>query len=200
MTEGDPSVKYNEFYLTLHNMFVLIAGLPGTGKTFLAKNLLSSIFSGFISLSTDEVRRLYFGLSEHQYMDFNQKIYSQDKRDIVYNVINLMVDILLTQGFSVVVEGTFYRQEKREKLLDICNRLSHQYIIIKTIFSDELMEARLQNRELSDNNVSDARYQIYLALKERFETIVQPHLIIDTQQSITSCIEEVKRYYDEIPS
>ena len=181
-------------------MFVLIAGLPGTGKTFLAENLTSSIFSGFITLNTDEVRRLYFGLSEHHYLEFNQEIYSQDKRDMVYTIINSMVEILLTQRFSVIVEGTYYSQKQRDKLLDICNRLNNQYFIIKTIFPDEKMEARLHNRKLLDNNVSDARYQIYLAIKERFEKIVQPHLVIDTQQSISTCIEEVKRYYKDIQS
>ena len=88
VSTGYPSVKYNESYLTLHEMFVLIAGLPGTGKTFLAENLTSSFFSRFITLNTDEVRHLYFGLSEHNYLEFNQEIYSQDKRDMIFNVIN----------------------------------------------------------------------------------------------------------------
>ena len=181
-------------------MFVLIAGLPGTGKTLLAENLLSSYFSGFTYISTDEVRRLYFGISKHQYLDFNQKIYSQEKRDKIYIVIDLMVELLLTQGFSVIVEGTYYQQEKRERLLDICYRLNHQYLIIKTTYPDELIEGRLQSREFSNNNISDARYQIYSAIKDRFEPIIKPHLIIDTQQSIASCIEEVKKYYDHFSS
>ncbi len=179
-------------------MLILVVGLPGTGKTFLAENLLSSHFSGFISISTDEIRRRYFGLSEHHYLDFNQEIYSQEKRNEIYNVINLMVDILLTQGFSIVVEGTYYTREKRDILLQTCHRLKHQYLIIKTSYPDELMEFRLKNREISDNDTSDARYHIYLALKERFESIEQPHITINTQQSITSCIEEVKNYYDKI--
>jgi len=179
-------------------MLILIVGLPGSGKTYLAKNLFSSHFSGFISISTDEVRRRYFNLTEHKYLEFNQEIYSQERRDEIYNVINLMVDILLTQGFSIILEGTYYSREKRNILLQTCHRLNHQYLIIQTTFPDELMETRLQNRMYAENDTSDARYQIYLALKERFESIKEPHLVINTQQSITSCIEEVKQYYDKI--
>jgi predicted kinase len=179
---------------------ILIVGLPGTGKTSLAKTLLDQYFTDYIYLSTDEVRKKFFNLTNHHYESFNQKIYSQDKRDVIYHVINLMVETLLSQNFSVIVEGTYYSQDKRETIINTCKQLKHKYLIIQTTFPEEQIKKRIEKRVTLNTDPSDARYQIYVALKEQFEPIQFPHITIQTQKSLATNIKEVKKSFDAISS
>jgi predicted kinase len=179
---------------------ILITGLPGTGKTSLAIALKKHYFSEYIYLSTDEVRIKFFNLTEHHYENFNQKIYTQDKRDIIYTIISLIIDTLLSQNVSVIVEGTYYSQEKRETIINTCERLKHKYVIIQTTFPEDKIKERFEKRVSLDTDASDARYQIYEAMKEQYEPIKFPSVIIDTQKPISMNVKEVKRYYDTISS
>ena len=177
---------------------VLVTGLPGTGKTTIAKGLIDKYLSEYIYISTDEVRKKHFNLTEHHYEAFNQKIYSQDKRNIIYSIINVLVEILLSQNFSVIVEGTFYSRDKREPIINICEKLNHKYIIIQTTYPEILIQKRFQKRILQNTDISDARYEVYKALKEIYEPINFPHITIDTKKPIETNIEEVKRYFTTV--
>ncbi|MHA2245479.1 MAG: AAA family ATPase [Candidatus Hodarchaeales archaeon] len=173
---------------------IMITGLPGTGKTFLAKKLTKSLPHQYIYISTDKVRRNLFDFSHHQYVPFGDKLYTQEKRDLVYNAIYLIVDILLNQKLSVIVDGTFYSLIKRQPLFSICQRLNQKLFIIKTICSEEIIKQRIKERKKQEENASDADFDIYLEIKEKFEPIITPHLEIDTGKEISNNLEEVRTY------
>lgn len=171
---------------------IVILGLPGTGKTYLATELSKS--NPYIYLSTDRVRRTLFDFSHHQYVPFGDKLYTQDKRDLVYNALYLIVDILLGQKLFVMVDGTFYSQTKRQPLFKICKQLNQKCFIIKTTCSEDLVKKRIQERKSQSNNASDADFDIYLEIKDRFEPIDTPHLEIDTGKELSIILKEVTSY------
>lgn len=174
----------------------MMTGLPGTGKTYLALNLIESLLHHYIYLSTDNIRRNLFDFSHHQYVPFGDKLYTQEKRDLVYNALYLITDILLTQQLSVIVDGTFYSQTKRQPLFTICQRLNQKLIIIKTICSEDKIKQRIQGRKTQVENTSDADFNIYMEIKERFEPIIPPHLEINTEKNLPLILKEVKAYID----
>jgi predicted kinase len=179
---------------------IIILGLPGTGKSYLAVQLLKSLSNPPIYLSTDKIRRTLFDFSHHQYVPFGNKLYTQEKRDLVYNALYMVVEILLSQELSVMVDGTFYAQTKRQPLLNICQRLNQSYIIIKTTCSEDLVKQRIQERKSQNNNASDADFNIYLEIKERFDPITTPHLEIDTGKDLSTLLKEVTSYIDNFRS
>lgn len=175
---------------------IIVMGLPGTGKSLLALELSRTLSGKQIYISTDIVRRHLFDFSHHQYEPFGDKLYTQEKRDLVYNSLNLIVDILLSQKLSVIVDGTFYSQIKRIPLIKICQRLNQKLIIIKTICSEDIIKQRIKERKAQEENTSDADFDIYLEIKERFEPIDTPHLEINTGKDLSIILEEVRTYID----
>ncbi len=175
---------------------IMIMGLPGTGKTYLAKELSKSLPHQYIHISTDKVRRNLFNFSHHQYVPFGDELYTQEKRDLVYNALYLIVDIFLSQKLSVIVDGTFYSQMKRQPLFKICQRLNQELIIIRTICSEDTIKQRIQERKIQGGDASDADFNIYLEIKDRFEPIPAPHLVIDTGKNLSIMLQEVRTYIE----
>ncbi|UCG01753.1 MAG: AAA family ATPase [Candidatus Heimdallarchaeota archaeon] len=179
---------------------VIILGLPGTGKTYLATELIQSLSEPPIYLSTDKIRRNLFDFSHHHYVPFGDKLYTQEKRDLVYNALYLIVEILLSQNLSIIVDGTFYSQTKRIPLIKICQQLNQKYYIIKTTCTEEVIKQRIQERKSQGDNASDADFNIYLEIKDRFETITTPHLEIDTGKDLSIILKEVISYIADFQS
>ena len=174
----------------------MILGLPATGKSYFAKELIKSLSNPPIYLNTDRIRRALFNFSHHQYVPFGNKLYTQEKRDLVYNALYMVVEILLSQKLSVLVDGTFYTQSKRQPLIKICEKLNQKYFIIKTTCSEDLIKQRIQERKSQNDNASDADFNIYLEIKERFEEIKIPYLEIDTGNELSIILKEVILYID----
>ncbi|KPK88152.1 MAG: hypothetical protein AMS27_00465 [Bacteroides sp. SM23_62_1] len=177
---------------------IVILGLPATGKSYLARELIKSLSNPPIYLNTDQIRRALFDFSHHQYLPFGNKLYTQEKRDLVYNALYMVVEILLGQKLSLLVDGTFYSQAKRQPLIQICQKLNQKYYIIKTTCSEDLVKQRIQERKSQNNNASDADFNIYLEIKERFEKINIPYLEIDTGKELPIFLKEVIQYIANI--
>ena len=175
---------------------IMIMGLPGTGKTSLAEELSRSLTNNPIYLSTDLVRRHLFDFSHHQYEPFGSKLYTEEKRDLVYNALYLIVEIVLKHKHSIILDGTFYSQSKRQPLYNICKRLNQKPIIISTVCSEETVKQRIEDRKRTGGNTSDADFNIYLEIKKRFEVINHPHMIVDTEEGIPSILQDVKSYIE----
>ena len=66
-------------------MLLLVVGLPGTGKSYLAERIAGEI--GADILRTDEIRKGLAGIekSEHRYEDFGRGLYTEEMTQRTYN-------------------------------------------------------------------------------------------------------------------
>ena len=84
---------------------LVLSGYPASGKTVLAKRLVSEN-RGFVRLSVDELREMFFGLTE-----------PQEDEEFVYDCLASLRDRALRNGLSVVMDTTAPTNSTREFLL-----------------------------------------------------------------------------------
>ena len=163
-------------------MIVLMAGLPATGKSTLARELARRT-SGRV-LSKDEVRHALFLSSEVEYStrqdDFCQQV------------------MLETAGYflsldpekKIFLDGRpFSRRYQIENVIVAAAFLHQPWRIVECTCSNETVKQRLEAEAKTGNHPAGNRdYQLYLEVKARFETITYPKIVIDTDQPLEVCI------------
>jgi predicted kinase len=163
-------------------MIVLMAGLPGTGKTTLAHELAVRT-SGRV-LSKDEFRHTLFTTEEIEY--------SSRQDDFVLQLILATARSLLARDPSrrIFLDGRpFSRRYQVDNVISVADALHQPWRILECTCSQELARQRLQSAAASRQHAARNRdFELYLKVKERFETITLRKTVIDTGQELQSCV------------
>ena len=157
-------------------MLIIVCGLPGSGKTTLAKALSKRLGAGH--LSSDVLRRELFP----------NPTYSEDEKKAVYSGMALRAGKLLSEGRSVVADATFYKRWQREMFL----RLPGEKKVVLCTLGEDQLRKRLARRK-AGRSVSDADFEVYMKLKGQFEPIEGRYIEIDTATPLKARVEKVLR-------
>ncbi|MGB7944146.1 MAG: AAA family ATPase [Terriglobales bacterium] len=168
-------------------MIVLMAGLPGTGKTKLARELAHRTQGAL--LSKDEIRAALFaptGLAPN--IDYSVK---QD--DFVMEVMLEAARYVLqeTPARKIFLDGrTFSRRYQIDRVLKFADELSQPWTIIECVCSDETARRRLDLEPDSSHPAHNRTFALYLEVKARCEPITYPKTTISTDQEPKQCVEQ----------
>lgn len=165
-------------------MIVLMAGLPGTGKSTLARELARRT-DGRV-LSKDEFRHAIFTTQEIEYSSW------QD--DFCLQLMLETAGYLWSRnpGLTILLDGRpFSRRYQIENALNAAASLHQPWRIIECTCSDETVRKRLEADTNDGRHPAGNRgYALYLEVKARFEKIVHPKVVIDMEQELEVCVQQ----------
>ncbi|HYY29609.1 MAG TPA: ATP-binding protein [Chthoniobacterales bacterium] len=155
-------------------MLVVMAGLPGSGKTTIAVQLSTRLDA--VLLSKDEVRSALF---RPRFIEYSSK---QD--DFCIEVILQVAGYILRQypEIAVIVDGrTFSKRAQLQRVKSAADQFGTALKIIECVCEDETARERIE-RQQGKHFAANRNFELYQRLKREADRIELPKLILDTDR------------------
>jgi aminoglycoside phosphotransferase family enzyme/predicted kinase len=145
---------------------VLVAGLPGTGKSVLARGL--SQHAGFQVIRSDTVRKEIAGLPTEKPVpaEIHGKIYSPEWDDRTYAECLARAEALVFEGKRVLVDATFRKEQRRRAFLETAVRWGVPGLLLHCEARPETVRQRLEARR---GDASDADWAVHQVIAGHWE-------------------------------
>jgi aminoglycoside phosphotransferase family enzyme/predicted kinase len=147
---------------------VVTMGLPASGKTTLARGLARHL--GLVHLSSDVVRKSLAGLrpTDRRAEAFGRGIYGRSMTRRTYATVRRRAQRWLRRGYPVVVDATFGNAAERDAIRRVAARAGARLLVLVCQADEATIRRRLAAREADLLTVSDARLDIWPALRAAY--------------------------------
>lgn len=158
-------------------ILVLLSGLPGTGKSHLARLLTAQ--RPFLIVESDRIRKTLF----------SQPDYSSGESALVHRTCQALIDRKLADGIPVIYDATNLVEYFREKVYQVARDRGAALVVVRTVAQETVIRERLENRHPDDR--SDADWEVYQLLMNQEEPISVPHLVVHTDRGAEAAVARV---------
>lgn len=160
-------------------MIIIIAGLPGSGKSYFAARLAAK--TGAVHISSDKIRKSLDALSKYTVTD----------KEAVYRKMAEITEKSLAENKTAVLDATFYRKPLRDLFSEIARRYGVPLVFILVKADEGLVKERLAK----PREDSEADESVYYKIRDQFEEITQPHVCLEsTNDNITQMLNKATTY------
>jgi adenylylsulfate kinase len=163
-------------------MLILMAGLPGSGKSTLSRALAADL--GGTVLDKDQIRAALFPPGDIEY--------STEQDDFCMAILLKVAGYIFRKDATrtVFLDGrTFSRGYQLKRAIGFASAIGQSWRILECICREETARKRLAE---ADHVAANRDFNLYLEVKARFEEITLPKVVIDTDQRLEKCIEMAK--------
>jgi predicted kinase len=161
-------------------MLILMAGLPGTGKSTLSRALAAK-FGGTV-IDKDQVRASLFSPPDIEC--------STEQDDFCMAVMLKVAGYLFRKDPTRIVflDGrTFSQTYQLKRATGFAEAIGQSWRILECTCSESTARRRLSHD--SNHVATNRNFDLHLKVKSRFEEITFPKTVIDTDQPLETCIQ-----------
>jgi adenylylsulfate kinase len=162
-------------------MLILMAGLPGTGKSRLSSALAAEL--GGTVIDKDRVRAALFDPGDIEY--------STEQDEFCMRVMLKVAGYIFRKDTyrRIFLDGrTFSRRYQLDRATGYAKAIGQPWFILECVCRDETARKRLED----DHVAANRDFNLYLQVKARFEEITLPKTTIDTDQPLEACVRLAK--------
>lgn len=161
---------------------VVVCGLPGTGKSTVAKALASRLNGERIR--TDVVRKDLFSDPD----------YTVEEERAVYDELLARVRATIVRGRPAVADGTFKRAVYRRRAATLADDLDVTARFLKVACDPTVARERIRART---DDPSDADVTVYEQVRDGFEPVVLEHDVVDNSDRLADTVSRVDALVNE---
>lgn len=174
-------------------LLLVTMGLPASGKTTIARAIGRRL--GLVHLSSDVVRKRLAGVrpTSHLNVPFERGVYSRVMSRRTYSMLRRQATRWLRRGYSVVLDATYGQPAERAALRYVARRAGARLLFVVCQADDVTLRTRLAARERDPERTSDARVELWPALRAAYTPPddTPEYITIDTAQPLERALEEV---------
>lgn len=163
-------------------MLILMAGLPGSGKSTLCGELVTRLTATI--LDKDTIRAALFRPQQVEY--------STEQDDFCMKVMLETASYILSKDpeHFVFLDGRpFSRHYQIEQAIDTANALKQPWRILECVCLEATAKQRLQAQtSTGEHPAANRDFRLYLQVKAKFEPITFPTTIINTDEPLEVCV------------
>jgi predicted kinase len=166
---------------------IAMAGLPGTGKTTLARALAAELTA--VRLDKDTFRSCLIPSDEVDY--------SSEQNDFCMGILFQTAAFLLKRrpGRALIIDGRpFGRQVQFKALQALSSHLGADLKVIECVCPEETVRRRFDNQTPQDHPAGNRDFSLYLRLKAQWQPIPHPRLVVDTSAPLSDCLRRCLKY------
>jgi predicted kinase len=164
-------------------MLILMAGVPGSGKSTLSRALASEL--GGTVLDKDQIRATLFPPSDIEY--------STEQDDFCMGIMLKVAGYIFRKDVSrkIFLDGrTFSRRYQLDRATGFAEALGQPWRILECVCREETARERLAKDP--GHLATNRDFDLYLKVKAQFEEITLPKTMIDTDQPVEMSIQNAK--------
>ena len=163
--------------------FVVVSGLPGTGKSYFCRKLAEKI--DLVILESDSLRKQLFRAPSH----------SKEESTQLFRACHGLVEELLRMGITVVLDATNLEEHNRERLYHIADQSGARLVIVRMEAPPEVVKQRLERRSRREDQTdhSEANWDVYAKMKSTADKIGRNHFAVDSSKDIAPVVEKIVR-------
>ncbi len=179
---------------------VLVAGLPGTGKTAVAEGLVRS--EGFVRVASDLERKRLAGVPPGQeaLVRLDEGGYTSAAGARTYEACLERAAAHLAEGHRVVVDATFRERKWRQRFASLARDWSVPWLLMVCQLPADVVRARLAARALSGGDASDADWSVYQKLASSWEPPTAEEVpscrLLDTSADLATVVSQARQLVD----
>jgi hypothetical protein len=187
---------------TKQPQLILMAGLSGSGKSWLAERLAPLLEAVHMRSDVERKRLAGIGLQESSHSPVGEGLYAPRMNEAVYEHLARRAREVIEGGFTTIVDATFQRQADRTRFSGLASELGVRATLMHCHASQSTLERRITERARRSEDPSEANLAVMRSQSAHFEPLVANErlTVLDVSTEETGIVERVALALRSSPS